>query len=58
MNISKISSEDLKKELERRENNPTWFIRDLVSEGHDLDNDDFRDATNWMEDNQSLKFEE
>lgn len=42
--------EQLKIELESRERNPTWFFRDLVEQGYDLDDDGFCQATEWMDD--------
>lgn len=47
--LSNISTDDLAAEIKRREENPTWFIKDLVADGHDLDTDEFREATAWMD---------
>lgn len=48
--LSKYSTVELHVELDHRAKNPTWFIRELVSEGHDLDSEDFCAATDWMDD--------
>jgi hypothetical protein len=50
--MNQYTTAELLAELKRREENPTWFIRDLVAEGYDLDNDAFRDATAWMDEPQ------
>lgn len=47
--LRKISTQELLAELAFREKNPQWFIRELVEEGHDLDNEDFYAATDWMD---------
>ncbi len=55
--LRSISTHELQKELEFRAKNPQWFIRELVEDGFDLDNDDFRAATEWMDDD-SFRVEE
>ena len=49
MGLNKYSNEELIRELEHREQNPTWFFRELVQEGYDLDGPEFEQATNWMD---------
>lgn len=44
-----LSTQELIEELRYREENPTWFIRDLVAEGVDCDNEGFYSATDWMD---------
>ncbi len=50
--IREFTTAELEAELERRQKqeDPTWFIRDLVHEGHDLDTPEFEAATDWMDD--------
>ena len=55
MNLNEFTTKELEDELERRKNNPTWFFRELASEGLLPDSDDpgyedFQDATAWMDD--------
>lgn len=44
-----MKTTQLQAEIDRRQNNPTWFIRELVRDEHNLDNDDFQTATDWMD---------
>jgi len=55
MSLRSISTDDLERELEYRRSHPEWFIRDLVYEGYDLDNDEFREATDWIDDKVNLR---
>lgn len=48
--MKRISTEELLAELQYRKDHPEYFIRELVEYGYNLDNDAFRDATNWMDD--------
>lgn len=60
--LSKYTTEELRKELEHRERHPEWCIRELITEGYDLDNDPgFEAGTAWMDDSyysNPLRFEE
>lgn len=49
-NLKNVSTADLMAELNHREQHPEWFVRELVEDGVDCDNDDFRAATDWMDD--------
>ena len=55
MSLGKYSNEELHNELKHREENPTWFFRDLVEEGYDLEDEGFQEATAWMDDSSSCK---
>ena len=53
--LKKYSTKELQKELDYRAKNPTWFIRDLVAKGYDLDTEEFSQATAWMDDPSLLR---
>lgn len=55
MSLKNYSNKELLDELNWREKNPTWFIRELVASGVDCDNNGFRDATAWMDQGPSLE---
>lgn len=48
--LKNYTTEQLLAEIRSREANPTWFIRELVAEGFDLDTEGFDNATAWMDD--------
>lgn len=49
--LSNYSTEELEKELARRQDNPAWFFRAYVAEDMPMD-DDFFAATAWMDEPQ------
>ena len=55
MNVRSLATSELIEELRRRKDEPTWFIRGLVADGVDIDNDDFRAATDWMDEPRGME---
>jgi len=63
MSLSKFTNEELEAELERRRKNPTWWIREAVTEGIIPDSnepgyDEFCEATAWMDEADKPRHEE
>lgn len=54
--LSHISTEELESELNRRRDNPGWWFREAIAEGHGehMESEGFERATDWMDDRAAI----